>query len=741
MTPLNGIIYGLLFSTSARIANGEVDLSEEMIDRLESARDQLDGLSHLIGDLSPARPGTWSSFAGRLMERSFHTRCRYDSPGQALQALGFDARRQLPAALVETIADDLGRHSPENGQSHSLYRDDDVELLLLLDDANSPTICAEFCADRQDSARIYYRSEEIRPDQVQELLSALLWQSHRALYLGTTRGYLDLGDLDLSDFIYHGERLALIDEWRAFKAQDIRRNVLLQGPPGCGKTTLCGHAARQLGERIAFVAPELLSQSSLAEWTDLIEILNPEVLIVDDIDRLGDLRSSSLEDKLAFFEEGHCQIPIVLFTSNDYTRIPAAMRRPGRIDQVVRFEEPDEQVRKKIIAELATREGIEIPDEEWPRLLTLLDDYSPAHVLEALRRAQVCGWAHSRRDDDAFRLQRDYHSAPDWLRIHGYREQQIEATFIFTEIAARADLEIAFEDDRGKLFRAALPNGASICFEPHDRWGIGSIYYRHDIDGLQAFRQGVAQLFWKERPAVLIDAVEHDHQSCQAVDLSPHDYYGPLTECIEHWQTFADQGYRRNILLQGPPGCGKSTFCMHAARQLSERTLMLTPEYCGSLRCGTWKNIIQYLDPQMVIIDDVDRVSDHSLETNLRLFEEGFCEVPFVFFTTNDHHKLPRPMRRPGRIDQIIEVEPPTQELRWQLIDEMASREGLDQIPDDHLRRLDHILLHQSTAHLVEALRRARVLGWQQVFCTAPGDTTFADAADQDLNAPMDQTG
>ena len=718
MIPINGAIYGLLFAAGSRLVRGEVEVSENTAESLERARDHLEDFSELIGDLSPTRPGTWGHFAGRVVERSFSTRQRFDSARDALRAGGFDGRVEVAKGLA------LAALKPGGAP---LFEDENG-YLMVVEDRSTPTLCFEIdTSPRCDEIFVHFRRAESSRSEVLKGVGDLFWEGRRAVYLESASLKLAYREEDLSRFEYHGDRRALIEEWRAFGERGLRRHVLLQAPPGCGKSTLCGHAAKCLGQRVVFACPHLISATSVIKWYELLELLRPEVLIFDDIDRVGGSRGDDLEKKLAFFEGASYQVPWVFFTSNDHTRLPAAMRRPGRIDEVIDFAEPNKHVQRKIVEKLAAREGLEVPNKELPRLLELLENYSSAHVVEALRRAHVLGWEASYQQDKSFQLQREYNCQQDWLRIHGFREYRQENPWLFAEIAARVSMDVAYEDERCRILRAELPGGAQFCMEDAPQWDRSVIYYRDSIDGLQAFREGIGKSFWEGRPAVVMDSTDN-RPEVRALSLENQQYHGPLLERVDQWRAFMDQGIRRNILLQGPPGCGKSTFCKHVAREVSQRTLMLTSQAYEELNFMRWRELLNFLAPEVVIVDDVDRVQEYRLESSLKNFEEGYCEVPLVFFTTNDHQRLPEAMRRPGRIDQILEFEPPSQELRWRLIREMAAREGVDELPEDQLQRLDALVLHQSTAHLVEALRRARVLGWAQVFNTTGGDTTFAAA-------------
>lgn len=342
-----------------------------------------------------------------------------------------------------------------------------------------------------------------------------------------------------------------------------------------------------------------------------------------------------------------------------------------------------------------------------------------------LSPAQPGTWVKfvSRTMEYTFDSCRSFDSTRQWLRAHGYSLFRCDLIFLLKELLEEPEVECVYSDNYGDVYQIPLPNGASLCVvrDPERARERMDVYARWDIDGLEKTMEGMAQIFWRGRETIVLDT-SVEGVNFQEKDLQNYEYKGTLVKLIEQWRAYRAQGIRRNVLLQGRPGCGKSTFCFHAARMLSKRTLLLTAEFCSEVRATDWALMLAVLRPEMVIVDDVDRVGGAAFETKLRMFEEGHCEIPFVLFTSNDHTRLPRAMRRPGRIDQIIMVDEPDETVRRHIIEEMADRVGIE-IPADELARLDEMLIELSAAHVVEALRRARVEGWGGE--PPGGDVTF----------------
>jgi hypothetical protein len=364
-----------------------------------------------------------------------------------------------------------------------------------------------------------------------------------------------------------------------------------------------------------------------------------------------------------------------------------------------------------------------VPEERVGELVELMAEYSGAHVREALRRVQVFGWEEVSFDGSTFLMHREFDTTREWRSAHGFRPIDTPPDFILEAVSNRTDVEVADEAGGDEVHRLVLPTGAEVCWRPASRNGHlgGDIGVRRTGEDDEKLLAGMAQAFWQDRDAVLLDALDTQYVA-RGIDLEQHRYFGPRAELVDRLREFRRAGLRRSLLLQGKPGTGKSTLCMQMADELAERSLFLTPECFKALRAAEWEDVTRMLRPEMVVVDDVDRVG-RIIDERLRFFEDRHCDIPFVLFTSNDLGELPDAMKRPGRIDQIVEIEPPGPEQRRQIIDQLAERVGV-QVPDARRDRLDTVFCEQSPAHVREMLRRAKAVGWDRVEDLA-GDRTF----------------
>jgi hypothetical protein len=209
-----------------------------------------------------------------------------------------------------------------------------------------------------------------------------------ALDYNSKKSELRINPFSFPDRDYKGEALELIEEWKMYMDKQIRRCVCLQGDPGTGKSTLSRTVVKVMQKRALRVSPKAFRRANFNAWKNMLTLINPDILILDDIDRIHEL-----EDYLERFEDSYYTVPLTIFTSNHLDRIPKAFLRPGRIDQLVRLDDPSPEVQLDVLKDFAKREGVsEIPLNKVPFMALLYKEYSGAYAVEYLRRISVFGW-------------------------------------------------------------------------------------------------------------------------------------------------------------------------------------------------------------------------------------------------------------------------------------------------------------------------------------------------------------
>lgn len=242
---------------------------------------------------------------------------------------------------------------------------------------------------------------------------------------------------------------------------------------------------------------------------------------------------------------------------------------------------------------------------------------------------------------------------------------------------------------------------------------------------IQEIYKHVGDIFWKSQSkSIVLDFSDGDFSISQ-YKFTDREYKGEVLEYVKNLQRYADCGVRRVVILQGVPGTGKSTLCAHASRILSERTLVLTTDFVTEIPRSDWAILLEVLDPEMVIVDDIDRMGSRQAEMSLYMFEDAFYHVPITLMTTNDQAKLPAAFRRPGRVDQIIDMPPPGDDIIEEVVRSIGEMEDMTEIPDDKIPFLVEVCKEYPGAHLVELFRRYKVEGWDYVL--PENDIAFRD--------------
>ncbi|WP_216332420.1 AAA family ATPase [Rhizobium sp. X9] len=162
-----------------------------------------------------------------------------------------------------------------------------------------------------------------------------------------------------------------IKAWMAGEIEwaDVDKGIVLAGPSGTGKSTFPRALSNTCG--ISFVSSSAAAWQAMGHLGDMLKAMRatfkeaaavrPAVLFIDEIDSVGDReanRDSSHHDYKRQVINGLLECMdstegregvIVVGATNDASAIDAALLRPGRFEQVVPVELPDEDDRKAIL--------------------------------------------------------------------------------------------------------------------------------------------------------------------------------------------------------------------------------------------------------------------------------------------------------------------------------------------------------------------------------------------------------
>lgn len=201
----------------------------------------------------------------------------------------------------------------------------------------------QFWAVPQSQFRRFYRALRQFQRQAQDAEPPLLPPGDLERLWKNTIGFLRHGRRQLQEF-----------------GVSAKRGVLLLGEPGNGKTMaarwLRGECQRHGFEWRSVTAERFAEATRDGEANLLFDLASPGLVLFDDVDlALRDREQFGATPDHSTFLAGLDGLDmrkgvVYVFTSNAELRdLDPAFRRPGRIDVVMRFPRPDDELRRRVI--------------------------------------------------------------------------------------------------------------------------------------------------------------------------------------------------------------------------------------------------------------------------------------------------------------------------------------------------------------------------------------------------------
>lgn len=328
------------------------------------------------------------------------------------------------------------------------------------------------------------------------------------------------------------------------------------------------------------------------------------------------------------------------------------------------------------------------------------------------------------------------------LELEEMTNDQFVNLFYFTSLRDSFIISKIEIGDYVEIVKAHRPDIGTLYFV---EWHWGSrpepspdFHYTHGFD----FEKALSVLWQNFHGRIHLGIVEDRHgnlKSTYSEIPEPKEYlFGKTKAMLEEFKEqhllYVRDRVPRTYLFCGKQGIGKTSFCLRLAGLTGGRTLRI--DACGLTTVGVrdLDFIVNGLCPNFLIVDDIDRAPDltKSLPTLFSILSDFKCKHPnvTVAMTINDINQLDVALIRPERIDEIIELEPPDEEERSDILSGYIS--AFEVTREIDLNKLAAATDGLTAAYLQEIALQLRYRSQERVLKLVARMNELAKAKDKD---------
>ncbi|NDD84115.1 ATP-binding protein [bacterium] len=192
-----------------------------------------------------------------------------------------------------------------------------------------------------------------------------------------------------------------LDVYKKFGIDVPRRNMLLYGPPGSGKSTAIKKVANKYNEDgktlIVIYPTDKVEAYDVKQFVKTFEYHGVEKLIIiaEDIGgvEIDEVRMKSDSSLLSFLDnqEKSFKIPTAIIATTNFPEVFLGnlTNRPGRFDDKIRVDFPNSESRKELFNFFSGQFGQKLDEESEIIGSKKCSDFTPAHIREVIIRAAI----------------------------------------------------------------------------------------------------------------------------------------------------------------------------------------------------------------------------------------------------------------------------------------------------------------------------------------------------------------